>query len=80
MIPLVNLDLAELGISIAGIAKAGYQHPLQDRAYADIVRVGLLAPLGLDAQIEQRGDHSADKSLLLRMLDGLGGEIVLDDD
>jgi len=27
--PLVNLDLAKLGISITSIAEAGDQHPLQ---------------------------------------------------
>jgi len=77
--PLMDLDLAELGVPVAGVAEAGNKHPLQDRVYACVIRVGLLQPLGLVAQVEQGGEHGAQEALHLGMLDGFGGEVVLHD-
>ena len=77
---LMHLDLAEFGVPVAGVANAGYEHPLQDRVYARVIRIGLLQSLGFDAQVEQGREHGAQEALLLRMLDGFGGGVVLHDD
>ena len=67
----------KLGIPVAGVAKAGDEHPLQDRVHAGILGVSLLQPLSLDAQIQERGEHGAQKALFLRVLNGLRREVVL---
>jgi hypothetical protein len=76
----MHLDLAELGVPVTCVAKTGYQHPLQNRVNPCVIWVGLLQSLGLDAQVEMRGEHRTKKALQLGMLDGFGGEVVLDND
>jgi hypothetical protein len=50
---LVDLDLTELGVSVACVAKTRYKNPFQDRVYARVVLIGLLQSLRLYAQIQK---------------------------
>jgi len=76
--PLVNLDLAVLSVPISSMIDN--KHPFEDGINPSIIRVGLLQPLYLNSQAERPGDYSVEKAHHLWILDGLRGEIVLDDD
>ena len=78
--PLMDLNLAELGVSAAGIAEACNKHPFQDRINACVLFVGLLQPLSLDSQVQKRGKNACKEASPLRILDCFGREVVLDYD
>ncbi len=60
----MELDLAELGVSVACVAEVRYKHPLQDRVDTSVILVGLLQSLGLNSQVQQRRENACKNPVL----------------
>lgn len=54
---LMDLDVAELGVSVTSVSKTGNQHTFQNRVYAFILLINLIQALGLDSEFRQLGEH-----------------------